>query len=72
MLKCSFTRTKPRRYKGVGGQRQSLADLARDGDPVPMLQVTRWTLGSIWTDAENIANIGILIHDLHPSPDIIG
>jgi hypothetical protein len=70
MLKYSFTHTKLRRWKGVDGQRQSLADLARGGDTTPILRMAGWAMGSVWTGAENIAHIGILIRGLYPSPDI--
>jgi hypothetical protein len=40
---------------GVGGQRHALAASTTGEDPVPIVEVTGWAPGPVWTGAENLA-----------------
>ena len=44
---------------GVGGQRHVLAAFIPRKDLVPIVQEAGWTPGPVWTNAENLAHIGI-------------
>jgi len=44
---------------GVGGQCHAPAALPQERDPVPTVQEAKWAPGLVWTDAENLAPIGI-------------
>jgi len=50
----------------VGGQRQGLTALLREGNPVPIVEEAGWDPGPVWTGAENLAPSGVRTSD-HPA-----